>query len=1154
MTCTSPVRPKFPVFETRPAATSRVQPRLKTKLLIGAATLATVAQLPVDEAAAKGKWQPWLAHEGQFGSYHQGQLDIFVPLVQDPRTMIFLDAVGLFNSDDEQQGSIGLGYRTILNHDWIVGINGYFDVFDSQYGNTFYQGGVGLEALTEDFDVRLNGHFPEDGPGPVPGAQVFIDGNDFGIISYHERAMQGVEGEVGWKIPLFPHPNRDIRLFAGGFYYWANNVDTIAGPKGRIELRLYDIDFLTVGSRVTLGAEMSHDDVRGFQGFGSIEMRIPLAAITGGGQKLTGLDRRMTDRVVRDKVITGIGYYQEPVFVNNGDAIVDTIFFAEADGTGDGTADNPDGVGDAIAAAGPNSVVVVDGSNGVSYDTPGIELFDGQNLIGGGKGALLTGVVTYTTVYFLAPGTMPTIAGTVQGEDLISFVNNSTVAGLNLEGTFNRGISGDDVGSNFWIDDNVIDLSDATGDGIHVEVNNPLNFNRSQTPSGVVTWNNVTGQDFGLYDGVDLSVAVDDGAAHAFDVSVTENSIDTMTADGIRLSAFATGGGSSLKNSVEVLDDVVANVAAYDGIVLRSEVAGGAILDQEEPIVVAGNTVRYTGRDGIAIRNTASTAGELLQAILINDNLVDGVSGTGIGRHGINVDTTASDANTFVRQAITVGYGDAYGVGGNIVRYTENHGIRVGTTAEDAAVVDQANTIDIGLNAVYTTATDGIFVSTKASTAASITQSMNIDDNIVDGVGNDDDGIRVETRTYDDGTLIDQEGTINLRRNTVNHADGNGIHVYNDVKTASALYQTVNVESNVIGTVGEQTIDNDGIRIGTKADGADSFVRQEVAIGRSLYQNGTTYDYGNLIRYVGNNGITVHDEANDGATIDQASTIGIHSNTVTEAVVNGIEVYNGVNGGDGSITQTANVTYNSVSGNEVGIALGNLIFSDDAGAGITQTIDVSNNVSIGNDAQGTALLNLVSYNPTPANADGTIVQTGSIDDNVIDGNATGVLLDNAQHGASYLNQNLVFDPNLITGNTMDGVHGMNDVNDNATLKQSLTFIGATITGNGDDGIDLFNDENGAGSTASLYVYFEDTAVSSNVNIGVRIVNEGDGASTGVYFNPGGNEALGNGGSDDIYAGLTSGSLTVNLNGVTCGSYGSTGGPNIIANTGGNCPP
>ena len=48
-----------------------------------------------------------------------------------------------------------------------------------------------------------------------------------------ERALYGVDGEVGYKLPV----GEDTRLYLGGFHFFADNVDSITGPKARLEYR-----------------------------------------------------------------------------------------------------------------------------------------------------------------------------------------------------------------------------------------------------------------------------------------------------------------------------------------------------------------------------------------------------------------------------------------------------------------------------------------------------------------------------------------------------------------------------------------------------------------------------------------------------------------------------------------------------------------------------------------------------------------------------------------------------------------------------------------------------------------------------------------------------------------------------------------------------
>ncbi|MCP4308915.1 MAG: hypothetical protein GY788_29400, partial [bacterium] len=393
---------------------------------------------------------------------------------------------------------------------------------------------------------------------PELGIRAFVHNNDFGLLSYNEQALTGVEGEIGWKLPIFTSdPDFEVRIFGGGFYYPNSNPggEDIAGPRGRIEARIYDLNFLTDGSRLVLGGEVRNDDVRGTEGFGSVIVRVPLSIFGGGAPKLTGLDRRMVDRIEREMIITGIGYHVEDVFVNNGDAIVDTIFFSGDGAGGDGTYDDPANVGDAIQDAGENSVVIVDGDYGI-YDTFGIYLYEGQSLIGATKPFLITGVYTGDTYVFTPKpaGSTPTISGLNSNNDLITFQNNATVAGLNLTGFFDDGITGEYINSNFWIQDNFIDMTGGFGTGIDVDVFNPRdnvnNLFTTATPSGVIDWNVV--RDLGLYDGIEVQMTVNDGASHGFDFFATNNTVIDVDENGIEFESYTYGPGTSLKLSVDI--------------------------------------------------------------------------------------------------------------------------------------------------------------------------------------------------------------------------------------------------------------------------------------------------------------------------------------------------------------------------------------------------------------------------------------------------------------------------------------------------------------------------------------------------------------------------------------------------------------------------
>ena len=101
------------------------------------------------------KWGPSVSFEAKPGNERTlGEIDLFAPLWQDDRSMVFGNVRGQGDTDDNLEGNVGLGYRRILDSDWIVGGYGYFDYRYSENNNGFVQGTLGVEALSVDWDFR----------------------------------------------------------------------------------------------------------------------------------------------------------------------------------------------------------------------------------------------------------------------------------------------------------------------------------------------------------------------------------------------------------------------------------------------------------------------------------------------------------------------------------------------------------------------------------------------------------------------------------------------------------------------------------------------------------------------------------------------------------------------------------------------------------------------------------------------------------------------------------------------------------------------------------------------------------------------------------------------------------------------------------------
>ena len=395
--------------------------RLRSRLLVGAAAVALVAPGAGKALAQEAKWQPWLEAGGMVGTNHSfGDVDIFVPIWQDQTSLLFGDFRGTFSSQPTQEGNFGLGYRTQVDPSWILGGYGYFDIQNSENDNLFYQATLGLEALSVDWDFRVNGYIPFNAGGQSVdngNGHLEINGNTIGITTDREKPLYGFDGEVGWRLPIFPADgDMDVRAFIGGYFFTNSDVDTIAGPRGRLEVRLYDIDFLGMQSRLTINGEVQWDNPRGTQAFGGLELRIPLGAVTGTpGPKLSPLDRRMVDRVQRDVDIVTEDYQSDPsdVIVDGLTVKTHTIVFAEAGGTGNGTKGNPTSLENApalAAAKGANAIIVVRGEAGqINLGGQPVQLADGQALLGGDSRVRLTDAGDSDIhLGFHAPGARPT--------------------------------------------------------------------------------------------------------------------------------------------------------------------------------------------------------------------------------------------------------------------------------------------------------------------------------------------------------------------------------------------------------------------------------------------------------------------------------------------------------------------------------------------------------------------------------------------------------------------------------------------------------------------------------------------------------------------------------------------------------------------------
>ena len=400
--------------------------------------------------------------------------------------MTFVDIRGLFSSVDASEGNWGIAHRRMTSNDSIFGVYGFYDLKNSSLDNKFSQITLGTELLGRDWGVRANGYIPINTSAAVSAlnSALLQDGNIF-VVDGQERAYYGIDLEYE-RLLWFANDGCDdsesavpidMELWGsvGAYHFDTNAVgfSNLTGPRARAELRLLDLPRLGTGSRLVLGGQVQYDDVRGTVGTGMVSIRVPFGPT--GGQRLTGLNRRMVAPIVRDiDVVTtlGTGAPQAAVVVGNNANITGATIVRAGDDA------------EAITeGAGDNSVVIYDGADGQINVTNTIDINDGQSIVGGGGGLQVQGANSGAIATFTAPGTRPTVANETTGNALFSTGPNafgSTFSGMDFVTRQDGSVPFDigDTNSNQTFNDLNIQTRGETAPAFDIE-GNKTNFNIS---------------------------------------------------------------------------------------------------------------------------------------------------------------------------------------------------------------------------------------------------------------------------------------------------------------------------------------------------------------------------------------------------------------------------------------------------------------------------------------------------------------------------------------------------------------------------------------------------------------------------------------------------------------------------------------------------
>ena len=264
--------------------------------------------------SSENKYQPYFEIGGakyfNQNSTVAGIYDLFIPMLQKDDQLLFTDLRLFDRSGSSFEGNAHLGYRKLYSDtEQMFGIYGAFDRKRTTERNFFNQLTLGFEYWQSKFFIGGNIYKPIGAtqkplstlqvkiekmplyfPDPTTGSRTQI------IISQNvEKAIPGADLELGYAI------TDSLTGYVGGYYFAAQNVKTVAGPRARLT---YDYmkptgRLLGILDGISIEAGAQHDKPRHTSAYIGIKFKIGLTN-TKRNSNIQGFARHMVELVRRD--------------------------------------------------------------------------------------------------------------------------------------------------------------------------------------------------------------------------------------------------------------------------------------------------------------------------------------------------------------------------------------------------------------------------------------------------------------------------------------------------------------------------------------------------------------------------------------------------------------------------------------------------------------------------------------------------------------------------------------------------------------------------------------------------------------------------------------------------------------------------------------
>ena len=1033
----------------------------------------------ISASASDGQWNSVIRPGVNAGT---GTADYTVemlsPLYQNASSMLFFNPRFRINPglNDEDEYNLGLGYRRlILNDNWYLGGNVFYDSMSSANDFDYHQVGLGVEARSKWLDVILNGYIQT---GKTKHRLTSYDTFSLGSHALmrhdgYEEAMSGMDGEVGVLVP-FISDYVETRAYLGGYWWVSGVASDVTGFRARVQVDPVPL--------LTMNAIYSNDNVRNSVWRGEAYLNIPFSFenVVHGKNPFAGIKdalkfgkgprdarERMTDRVERDRYIqtkaatsSSAVAVHDMIYVNN----------ANTSGTQDGSIEHPystlagaqaDGrVANTTASAIP--YIYIFKGNGAAY-TDGLTLVNNAAFMRSymiwGEGYTLPGMHS-------AGNPVLTTNGITFGVGAAS-AGDLTVRGLTVDGASGDGLYAAKV-RRADIYDNV--FSNNGTSGIHIDTT----YSPATTDDVDINIHGNTTDSNGLR-GISCN-AINNGAAGNVNVAISGNTSNGNSGDNIYAYAENDATGDGTATLTVTGNHATGSTGGYGIDAKAYNYVGG---NGDTAMTISGNKANDNNGNNIYADAENDAAGDGTTTLNITGNKASQIASPGSGYYGIE---------SYVYRAYNTGVNGNYGVSGNvnmtisgntangnsndnIYAYAENDATGDGSTTLTVSG-NQANgsTGGYGIGAEAYRAYNGSGTSGDVNmTISGNTANNNSSNNIDADAGNyAGDGSTTINITGNKASQITNPGSgrFGIYAYAYNYAGGSG----DTTLTISDNSANNNYDTNIYADAENDAADSGSTNLtisGNQASGSTGGGIDAEAY-RAYNVSGTSGDVnatisGNTANGNSNSNDNIYAYADNEASGDGTTTLTVSGNQANGSTGGGIDAkayraYNG-SGTSGDVNMT--ISGNTANGNSY-----DNIYADaenDVSADGSTNMTVSDNQASG--STGSYGIDAEAYNYAGGNGDATASVTGNTANDNSGDNIYAEAYRNTGNGSATL---------AVSGNQANGSTGSYGIqayaeNYGGSGNASLDLSNNTATGNSSD--DLYADVEGNAAASPYDAYF-----------------------------------------------------------------------------------